>query len=106
MVLYNGEIYFLFNSGYKIFLAKVERDGEVKWKKVANKPGPPRVADVYLCAGWKGHEERGGRIDVICSGQGQEERPVVINSWIEDEGWDEVVKVESEKCAQCEKLRK
>lgn len=78
----------------------------MKWKKVGSKPGPPRIADVYLCAGWKGHEERRGRIDVICSGQGEEERPVVINSWIEDEGWDEVVKLESENCAQCEKLGK
>ena len=106
MVIYNGEIHFLFNKGYKIFLAKVERDGEVKWKKVGSKPGPPRAANVYICPGWAENKEQLGRINVICANQDEEERPVVINSWTEEGAWDEIVKVENEKCEQCEKLGK
>jgi hypothetical protein len=106
MVLYNSEIHFLFNSGYKIFLAKLEPDGEIKWKKIGSRPGPPRVANVYLCPGWKENKEKQGRIDVICSGQDEVERLVVINSWIEEDDWDETVKAEKESCGQCEKLGK
>jgi hypothetical protein len=105
MIIYNSEIHFLFNKGYKVFLAKVEPDGEIRWKTVASKPGPPRVANVYLCPGWKEHEHNRGRFDVICSDQDEQEGLVVINSW-SDDGWDETAKVENEKCEQCEKIWK